>query len=100
MQKSDTLATRYFHKKAAEMYPVSLTDWETHIKTLTGENLFSKTVAANTQAFADKLREEGFTMGDFQKILQLFVQQCQTLDVRIPVGGALDLVALLKTESL
>lgn len=97
MGKSSRIAARFLRQKTAG-YPTSLFEWETYVKTLVGEPLFSKTVAVNTQAFADKLREDGFSMLDFQKILLMFVRQCRAVDVRIPLGGALDLVTLSRTD--
>lgn len=85
-------------QKTAASHPRTLEDWDIYIKTLSGEDLFSKTLAANTQTFADMLREEGLTMADFQKIVLMFVRQSVAFDVRLPLGGALNLKAMAQTD--
>ena len=99
MNKIERIAARYIHRKTAG-YPTSLGEWEAYIKTLVGENLFSKAVAINTQRCADILKEDGFSMADFQKIVVMFVRQCAATDTRIPIGGAYNMVTMARTDPI
>lgn len=96
---ADRIAAKYLRRKTAG-YPTSMTEWESYVKGLAGEELFSKTLAANTQAFADSLRKDGHTMADFQRILLMLVRQCIAADVRLPVGGAFDLAAMAQQDPI
>jgi len=94
---ADRIAAKYLRRKTAG-YPTSMAEWDSYVKGLAGEELFSKTIAANTQAFADSLRKDGHTMADFQRILLMFVRQCIAADVRLPLGGAFDLAAMAQQD--
>lgn len=76
------------------MRPQSIPEWETYIKQLGGENLFSQAVAANTHTFARTLLEEGATMGDVEQVMLLFVRQLRAIGVKVPEGGPFDLVTM------
>jgi hypothetical protein len=72
----------------------SLKDWESYIPRLAGDALRSKTLAANTQTFADSLRSSGGSMDDFKRVLLLFVRQFVRTGQKIPEGGIYDLPSL------
>lgn len=76
------------------MNPQTLQEWQTYIGSLTGMPLWSKAVAANSQAFADTLIEEGFKMADVQAILVMFAHQLQATGQVLPASGAFDFVEL------
>jgi len=97
MKQSDMVAAKYIRRKTAG-YPTSLTEWDAYIKTLVGDALFSKTVSANTQAFADSLRRDGLTLADFQTIMLMLVRQCSAADVILPRGGAFDLASMAQLD--
>jgi len=79
-------------------FPTSISEWETYIGTLTGDELYSKAFAANTQRFADTLRQDGHSLADVQKILLWFVRRLVALGIRIPRDGAYDLVTWARSD--
>ena len=81
------------------MRPQSIPEWETYIRQLGGENLFSQTVAANSHTFARTLLEEGATMGDVEQIMLLFVRQLRAMGVKVPEGGPFDLVTMALVDA-
>jgi len=76
------------------MNPNTLQDWQAYIDGLSGMPLWSKAVAANSQAFVDTLIEEGFGMSDVQEILTMFARQLRATGQKLPTTGAFDLVEL------
>lgn len=77
----------------------TLSDWAQYVVELTGDQLRSKAIAANTQRFADSLRAEGMSMDDIQIVIRLFVQQLIAMDQKIPEGGAFDLHRIARQEA-
>lgn len=83
------------------MRPTNLTEWQQYIRGLGADKLYSRAIAANTHTFARALVEEGATMGNVEQILLYFVRQLRAMGVKVPEGGAFDLVtmALVDTEA-
>jgi len=80
--------------------PVTLSEWETYIKGLTGDNLRSKALAANSVAFVRRLESEGTPSRTISGILQAFARRFletdQALPGRLP-GSYLDYGTLLSS---
>jgi len=78
--------------------PQNLPEWEDYISGLTGKDLFSQTVAANTQGFGRRLVAEGLTMQHVERIMLLFVRQLRATGTKVPGGGAWDLLNMAQTD--
>jgi len=84
------------HRRVATFQ--SLGDWQAHISQLAGPQLTSVTVNANTQRFADMLREEGRPITQVEQIILMLVRQHLATGLKIPEGGAYDLQHLAATD--
>lgn len=78
--------------------PTNLTEWREYIAGLAGEDLYSQTVAANSQRFASLLIEEGASMTDVEQVLLAFVRQCKSTGTRVPNGGPFSLVTMAAVD--
>lgn len=74
--------------------PHNLTEWSAYIQGLSSLALYSQAIAANTHGFTRMLVAEGASTGDVEQILLLFVRRLRALGVRVPAGGAFDLVTM------
>jgi hypothetical protein len=74
--------------------PSNLAEWSEYIQGLSGSGLYSQAIAANTHSFTRTLVAEGATTGDVEKILLLFVRRLRATGVKVPEGGAFDLVTM------
>lgn len=79
---------------------MTLDQWEQYIQSLTGQELWSKAIAANTQGFADDLRASGLDMSEIKQVILFFVRQLVATGQRIPVGGAFGMVGMAETDSI
>ena len=77
---------------------MTMSQWEQYIKSLAGQNLWSKAIAANTQTFAAGLLAEGLTMPEVRQIILLFVRQLVATGQRIPAGGAFGMQGMAEID--
>lgn len=71
--------------------PQTLDDWQSYVKTLAGNALWSKVIAANSQDFVVLMMNDGYTMEEIKEILLYMVRQMVFTGMRIPDAGAFDL---------
>jgi hypothetical protein len=57
------------------MNPTTLDEWAAYVNTLSGDELRSKAMAANSIAFMRGLEEEGIAPKNVMSILRLFAQR-------------------------
>jgi len=69
----------------------TLDEWQDYIGQLAGNRLLSKAIAANTQAFADIMLDEGYDLDFVEAVVRMFVRQLVRTETFIPGGGAFDL---------
>jgi hypothetical protein len=72
----------------------SLKDWAEYAQSLAGMPLWSKTINCNTQSFASDMLKRGNSMSDVEEILLYFTRQLKAVGMKIPEGGAYDLVQM------
>ena len=77
--------------------PETLVEWQSMISKLAGPNLRSKTIAANSQQFAEMLMEDGYSMDDVAEIMQMLVTQMAVTKMNPPGGGVWDLQGMTDT---
>lgn len=70
----------------------TLDEWQGYISQLAGDRLRSKAIAANTQAFANQMLDEGHDLMYVERIVLMFVRQLAATGQQIPGGGAFDMV--------
>lgn len=75
---------------------MTLTEWRMYIESLTGSEVRSKAIAANSQRFVDLLRAEGRSMDEVRVILEFFVLRMLACGQKIPMGGAFDLLGMAR----
>ena len=80
------------------MNPQTVTEWEEYIEKLAGPALWSKAIAAKSQKFVDALLSEGMGMESIHLIMIYFVRQCARTGMKVPGGGAFDLVAMAEVD--
>jgi len=78
--------------------PQTLSEWGAYIKGLSGAELRSQVVAANTIAFVRTLVAEGFSIDDMEPLMLLFVRQLRATGTGVPKGGCYDLVTMALTD--
>lgn len=78
--------------------PENLHEWATYISSMSGEPLFSQTVAANSQTFSQALLKENFSMWEVEQIMLLFVRQLRATGTKVPDGGPWDLNMMALTD--
>lgn len=78
----------------------TLQDWEAYIRQLAGPALWSKAIAANTQAFVTALRAGGMPMSEVAGVIRMFVRQMAITDMLVPMGGVYDLPGIAETDSV
>ena len=66
------------------MMPQTLDEWAEYIGNLSGEELWSKAIAANTLEFVQALQEEGFAGTEIAQILYLMGRQFMETDQLMP----------------
>jgi len=66
--------------------PTTPDEWQAYIGVLTGADLVSKAMAANSILFVRQLEREGVTAEDIEHVLILFGQRLEA-DGQIAVGG-------------
>ena len=76
----------------------TLAEWQSYISRLAGPVLWSAVVNANTQQFADQLRDGGLLLSQVDQIIKLFIKQLLATGQKIPEGGAYDLQLLAETD--
>lgn len=79
---------------------MKIQDWESYIGALAGQPLWSKAIAANTIAFSDALRADGLTMLEVKQVMLLFVRQLVATGMKVPEGGAFDLVGMAEIDEI
>lgn len=67
------------------MRPQTLDEWKEYIGTLTGDELRSKAIAANSVTFVRVLEDEGLTPGEITAVLEAFAKQFE-FDEQEPPG--------------
>lgn len=72
----------------------NMESWAKYAQTLAGGPLWSKTISANSQAFVDSLKDEGYTLAQIREILLYFVRQMVAVGMKIPEEGLFDLVQM------
>lgn len=76
--------------------PNTLEEWSEYIRTLTGPELISKALAANSVTFVRLLEEEGRTPVEIERVLTMFAERIQDDGQAVPSGGTyIDFNALL-----
>jgi hypothetical protein len=80
--------------------PQTLAEWAHYISGLSGQPLWSQTVAFNTHDFARQLVKEGATMGAVQEIALLFVRQLKATGTKVPADGAWDMLNIAQTDPI
>lgn len=78
----------------------TLEEWEVYVSRLYGQQLWSKAVNANTQAFVDRMLADGWDLMDVQDIVLFFVRQCCLTGQKIPEGGAFDMIGMSRRDPL
>ena len=73
------------------MAPTTSDQWAAWVEGLPEQELWDKTVAANTMVFVRRLQQEGQTLPEVEGILRLLVGRLLHAELRIPDGGAFDL---------
>lgn len=95
MRKTAALA-----KMAAAGNPVTLEEWQAHIRQLKGTALWSKAAGANSPAFVSALEQEGYTMREITLLFTELARQFIVTGQKIPEGGLYDLVALAEAPEI
>lgn len=78
------------------MNPQSIEEWDSYIEVLSDEDLWSQSVSANTESFAQELLHEGFSVMFVKRVVQLFAKQLASRNLKIPDGGAYDMHTLAR----
>ena len=78
--------------------PESLDEWKAYIGKLAGENLRSKTIGCNRQAFVSLMLADGYSMAGIRQIMVALVKQMKTVGMLVPSGGAFNLVGMAEVE--
>lgn len=66
--------------------PTTIEEWASYIGTLTGDELYSKALAANTIPFVRSMEEDGYSADDIERILTMFAEQFEH-DGQMPPSG-------------
>jgi hypothetical protein len=66
------------------MMPENLDEWAQYIEALSGQELWSKGIAANTLEFVQTLQDEEFSGEDIAQILYMMAQQFIKTDQLMP----------------
>jgi len=96
-KQANRIAARWL-KGTSKGFPTSLEEWQAYISTMAPNALLSKATAVNTQRFADTIKENGFSLSDHQKIVLMFVRRCVALDIRLPLGGAYNMIKMARVD--
>ena len=80
--------------------PTTLPEWEIYIGQLSGADLWSKAVNANTLRLVKALLFEGMDLAEIEQIMVFFVRRLMETEVKIPEGGMFDLVSLARTDPI
>ena len=83
------------------MSPVTLAEWQEYIGTLSGDELRSKAMAANSLSFMEALEAEGIARPVTMQILGLFAQRFVATGQEPPgryTGGLVDYGMLISTS--
>lgn len=80
--------------------PSNLAEWSEYIQGLSGTALYSQVIAANTHSFTRMLVAEGATTADVEQVLLRFVRRLRALGVKVPEGGAFDLVTMALVDEV
>ena len=75
-------------------------DWAEYVQSLAGKPLWSKAVNCNTQSFATDMLRRGNSLDEVQEILLYFARQMKAVGMKIPEGGAYDLVSLALVDPI
>lgn len=78
--------------------PQSMDDWEDYVSALSGEGLRSNVINANTQAFVNLMLDEGYRLAEIEAIMRKFVRRMAGLEMKIPEGGAFDLIQIYEED--
>ncbi len=77
-------------------HPKTLAEWEAHIRTLEGDALRSKAIAANTARFVRSLGEEGYTGPQIEAIFGFIAKRFVETGQRMPESGYFELSKLVE----
>lgn len=80
--------------------PYTIEEWQIYISSLSGQDLRSKAINANTLKFINVLMEEGMELEDIELLMKFFVRRMVQLGQKIPEGGAFDLIDLFQEDPL
>ncbi len=79
--------------------PRTLAEWQAHIASLSGEQLYSEARAANTVSFVRQLQAEAIDVKTIHAILRAFAERFAALGERAPTDGFYDFADLLRTDT-
>jgi len=77
----------------------TLPEWEAYVGQLSGADLWSKTIAMNTQRFADSHLANGGHIDEVPQILGLFVRRILQTEGKLPEGGTFNLAHMATQEA-
>lgn len=76
------------------MNPQTVPEWQTYISSLSGEDLRSKVIAANSLEFVRILQEDALSPAEITKVFLMWARQCELDNQAIPEGFAGEYVSL------
>jgi hypothetical protein len=65
-------------------YPVTLEDWQDYVDNLPPDELLSQAIGANSLAFVDSLRDEGYSNQDILAVFLIFARAFDDFDAAPP----------------
>lgn len=72
--------------------PKNLAEWQAYVATLSGPDLRSKAIAANSVAFVRSLEEDGLSPEDIAGVLRAFAARMHADGQEVPARSAGDFV--------
>lgn len=72
-------------------HPRTIDEWRAYARSLSGEVLREKAIAANTVRFVRQLQEEGYSASDIHTILVVIARRFRETGQISPTGGLYDL---------
>jgi len=68
-------------------YPITLEDWQVYVDNLPPEELLSQALGANSLAFVNSLRDEGYSKQDILAVFLIFARAFDDVGAAPPAFG-------------